>query len=289
MVTDNQGWALNPSTFSVSLAPCCTDTTLSITASVPPGALAGTVDEIKLKAISQADPAVKDSNWVTVTVIDTLPPAPITDLSARTATSSSVILSWTSPGDDGNEGTASVYAIRYSLEQVGADTNSWWNAASIVSGGPSPSPPGGRDSCEVSGLSPSTVYYFLIRTADESPNWSGFSNVACETTYAVGIEGKGELNELPGSFKLFQNYPNPFNPITEIRYLLPYVSHVKIEIYNLLGRRIITLVDEYQEAGSRVVRWDGRDGGGNRVESGVYFYRVEAGGYKTTKKMVLLR
>jgi len=287
-VTDDQGWTLNPSTFSVSLAPCCTDTTVSIMASIPSGALAGTVDMIELKAISQADPSVKDSSSVGVTVIDTISPAPINDLSTSTTTSSSITLTWTSPGDDGTVGTASLYDIRYSHVSVGTDTSGWWNTADTVIGEPSPSSPGTTDSCQATGLSSETTYYFLIKTADEVLNWSGFSNVAYETT-AVGVEGIDGPSELPRVFKLFQNYPNPFNPTTEISYVLPHDSYVRVEIYNLLGQRVITLVDEYQKAGYKRVEWDGRDE--NRVEmgSGVYFCRLKAGHHRSTKRMVLLR
>lgn len=287
-VTDNQGWTLNPSAFSVSLAPCCTDTTVSIMASIPPGALAGTVDMIELKAISQTDQLVKDSSSVSVTVIDTIPPAPITDLSTSTTADTSITLIWTTPGDDGTVGTAFLYDIRYSTASVVGDTISWWNTADTVAGEPLPSSAGTEDSCQVTGLSSETTYYFLIKTADEVSNWSGFSNVAYETT-AVGVESMDDPNELPRSFKLFQNYPNPFNPTTEIRYVLPYDGYVKVEIYNLLGQRVITLVDEYQKAGYKRVKWDGRDESGVEMGSGVYFYRLEASHHRSTKRMVLLR
>jgi len=287
-VTDNQGWTLNPSAFSASLAPCYTDTTFSIMASIPPGALAGTVDMIELKAVSQADPLVRDSSWVTIIVIDTIPPAAISDLLTSTITDSSITLTWTSPGDDGTVGTVFLYDIRYSHVSVGTDTNSWWYTADTVTGEPSPSSPGTKDSCQVIGLSSSTTYYFLIKTADEVPNWSGFSNVAYETT-AVGVGSIDEPNELPRSFKLFQNYPNPFNPTTEIGYVLPYDGRVKVEIYNLLGQRLITLVDEYQKAGHKRVKWDGRAENGSEMGSGVYFYRLEASHHRSTKRMVLLR
>ena len=97
-------------------------------------------------------------------------------LSMGTAEAADVTLRWTAPGDDGMVGQASEYAMRYSQTAIGADTLSWWNAATPVSALLSPSPAGERDSVNVA-LPPGS-YYFLLITADEVPNWSGWSNVA---------------------------------------------------------------------------------------------------------------
>ena len=92
-------------------------------------------------------------------------------------------LLWTAPGDDGNVGRATLYDLRYSTAPiVGTDTLGWWNAATLAVGEPAPSPAGQTDSVRVLGLQPSTTYRFIIRAADEVPNWSGFSNVAIATT-----------------------------------------------------------------------------------------------------------
>lgn len=102
---------------------------------------------------------------------------------AQTAADSTVTLLWTAPGDDGNVGTASRYDLRYRTVPIsGTDTLTWWNAATLVSGLPTPHPAGSTDSVRVRGLTPLTTYYFIIRAADEVPNWSGFSNVATKTT-----------------------------------------------------------------------------------------------------------
>jgi hypothetical protein len=90
--------------------------------------------------------------------------------------------------------------------------------------------------------------------------------------------------EYPNSPLLFQNYPNPFNPSTTIRYGLTGMSHVTLSVYNTLGQRIETLVDEIQEAGYHEVQFDG-----NGLASGVYFYRIQAGSFVQTKKLLLLR
>ena len=100
------------------------------------------------------------------------------------------------------------------------------------------------------------------------------------------LQGKKERLDNCG---LFQNYPNPFNPQTEIAYTLPEGSYVKLEIYNLLGQKVKVLVDEYQSAGTKKVVWDGRNENGEKVSSGIYFYRLDAGNYVQTKKMSLLK
>jgi Fibronectin type III domain len=106
-----------------------------------------------------------------------------TGAAAQTAADSSVTLLWTAPGDDGNVGTASQYALRYRTVPIsGTDTLTWWNAATPASGLPTPRPAGSTDSVTVRSLQPLTTYYFIIRAADEVPNWSGFSNVAVKTT-----------------------------------------------------------------------------------------------------------
>lgn len=94
---------------------------------------------------------------------------------------------------------------------------------------------------------------------------------------------------LPISINLYQNFPNPFNPETEIRYNLPIGGIVDLTIYNLLGQKVRTLVDEYQQAGYKSIYWDGKDNKGIEVGSGIYFYQLRTDEYKQSKKMVLLR
>ena len=93
---------------------------------------------------------------------------------------------------------------------------------------------------------------------------------------------------LPRAVALGQNYPNPFNPSTLIPYQLSAPSPVRLEVFNILGQRVTTLVDEAQGAGSYVARWDGTDAAGRAAASGVYFYRLTVDGAHWTGKMVLL-
>ena len=89
---------------------------------------------------------------------------------------------------------------------------------------------------------------------------------------------------VPDEFSLAQNYPNPFNPSTTIRYELPERAIVSLKIYNVLGQEVATLVNEEEEPGSYQVRFDGKG-----LASGIYLYRLQAGDYFETKKLVLLK
>ena len=93
----------------------------------------------------------------------------------------------------------------------------------------------------------------------------------------------------PSEYKLSQNYPNPFNPTTTIQYAVPQAGPVKLEIFNVLGQRVKTLVDENQSMSNYTVIWDSKNDHGVTMPSGVYFSRIVAGKFVQTKKMVLLK
>jgi hypothetical protein len=94
---------------------------------------------------------------------------------------------------------------------------------------------------------------------------------------------------VPAGVQLGQNYPNPFNPTTTIVFALPASSHTDLRIYNILGQMVRVLLDQDLPAGSHQVTWDGIDGRGRSVATGVYFYRLETAGYAASKKMVVLK
>jgi hypothetical protein len=94
---------------------------------------------------------------------------------------------------------------------------------------------------------------------------------------------------IPVSFELKQNYPNPFNPETYIDYALPEASNVRLYIYNVLGQKVKTLVDGFQEAKLHTVRWDGSNDKGLQVPSGIYYYRLQTSEFSQSKRMLLLR
>lgn len=99
----------------------------------------------------------------------------------------------------------------------------------------------------------------------------------------------GKYSLIPQSFSLNQNYPNPFNATTVIEYALPKDTRVNITIYNILGRKVKTLVDEFQLVGSKKVIWDGRNNQGDKVASGVYFLRMRTEEFTKSKKMILIK
>ncbi|RMH82489.1 MAG: choice-of-anchor D domain-containing protein [Calditrichaeota bacterium] len=106
----------------------------------------------------------------------------------------------------------------------------------------------------------------------------------------VGYLGTGEGQpDAPLRFALHQNYPNPFNPVTKISYQIARTEWVTLKVYDLLGQEIKTLVNEQKAAGNYRVQWDGTNNVGTPVASGVYIYRLKAGNFEQTRKMVLLR
>jgi hypothetical protein len=112
---------------------------------------------------------------------------------------------------------------------------------------------------------------------------------AFTTELLTDVKEEGHGSGIPDRFDLRQNYPNPFNPACNIEYSLPKGSHVSLSIYNILGQKVRTLVNEYQSAGYKSVRWDGKDNLGREVTSGIYFDRIKAGDFVQAKKMVLIR
>lgn len=106
---------------------------------------------------------------------------------------------------------------------------------------------------------------------------------------SVALESRTPAAALPKEFALSQNVPNPFNPSTIVEYALPKDAQVNLSIYNVLGQHVTTLVNEIQRAGRQTVTWDGTDASGVSVASGVYFYKLRAGDYSNTKKMLLLK
>lgn len=111
-----------------------------------------------------------------------------------------------------------------------------------------------------------------------------------------GTFGKGnyasvelEATSLPKVYALSQNYPNPFNPETTIKYQLTKAEKVSLVIYNLLGQEVRRLVDEEKAAGYHTIRWDGKDSLGRPVSTGIYIYRIEAGTFVASRKMIIVK
>jgi hypothetical protein len=133
---------------------------------------------------------------------------------------------------------------------------------------------------------------YWVKAVDNSSDESVYSDFAS----AIGIwDGSALLpplggdnaiakEKIPTRFDLKQNYPNPFNPVTNIKYDLPKDIFVTVKIYDILGREIKTLVNEFKQAGSYIISFNGSE-----LASGIYFYRIQAGNFVQVKKMLLIK
>ena len=128
-----------------------------------------------------------------------------------------------------------------------------------------------------------TTYYYRVRSIDDSGNYSDFSEVIQMLTLS------NQDLALPSRFYLHQNYPNPFNPTTRINYDMFSDGNVIIEIMDVRGNRVRTLINENIQMGYRSVFWDARNDSGERVPAGIYFYNLKIKNYVQTQKMVLLK
>lgn len=145
---------------------------------------------------------------------------------------------------------------------------------------------------------------FCVDTAmvDASFDWAFGDDAGGEVTNNMGdfpfcwevkdpaLDVRQQNSELlPVKFALEQNHPNPFNPSTVIEFALPQASMTNLSIYNILGQRISTLVDKELPAGFYQVTWDGTTDNGTMAATGIYFYRIEADKFQSTKKLMLLK
>jgi hypothetical protein len=125
---------------------------------------------------------------------------------------------------------------------------------------------------------------------------SVYTNIGEGAIYEISLNGIGiEVSTIYNNsqnidqFALFQNYPNPFNPITHINYFLPKQSNVKVVVFDLIGNKIKTLINMEQQSGFKTVEWNATNDIGKRVSAGIYFYDIQAGDFRKTRMMVLLK
>jgi hypothetical protein len=140
--------------------------------------------------------------------------------------------------------------------------------------------------------------YSLSVIGQSTAGYSKGNNVMVTTGFLPGlimsnnVSSQDDVNNiLPKEFNLYQNYPNPFNPVTVIQYSIPNKSHVTIKVFDILGNKIMTLINEEKEAGFHEINFNGRT-----IASGMYIYRLiatpdggQAGRYVSTKKMLLIK
>ena len=131
-------------------------------------------------------------------------------------------------------------------------------------------------------------YEFVILEVNGASCEFGLDDIHWEGGGTVSVI-EGEFGQTPIKYSLNNNYPNPFNPTTTISYDLPEQAQVTLGIYDLLGKKIKTLVNQSQDAGNKIAIWDGTDDLSRSVSAGVYLYRIKAGEFSQTRKMLLLK
>ena len=125
---------------------------------------------------------------------------------------------------------------------------------------------------------------WILSISDTVSGSSGVLKAWCITINYMICTGVNNNSLVPNVFSLEQNYPNPFNPSTKIDYKLSKASFVTLKVYNVLGRLIKNIVNEYKAAGSYSITFDG-----SNIESGIYFYKLEAGEFIEVRKMALVK
>ena len=130
-----------------------------------------------------------------------------------------------------------------------------------------------------------TEYFYRV-SAYVNDFWTDYSNVISVMLENVNIAG---ANDMPTVYKVHQNHPNPFNPVTTLRYDLPQDAMVNITIYDMMGRVVNNLVSSQQNAGYKSIQWNATNNMGQPVSAGLYLYTIQAGEFRQTKKMVLLK
>ena len=134
----------------------------------------------------------------------------------------------------------------------------------------------------------------LINLEDNSlaENWLASTNIGGTPGYMnnnVNLNVINHNNVLPNMIEVFQNYPNPFNPITNIKYTFSKDNHVRITVHDLAGKKVKTIIDQFQNAGHKYAKWNSSNDNNQKVASGMYFYTIKIGNLSQTKKMLLLK
>jgi hypothetical protein len=148
---------------------------------------------------------------------------------------------------------------------------------------------------EVNGLVDQTPHHWRLRLETQDPRfprtpWLGLSASGVNRTAFRTKSSGTSVETVPGPGALaLTSHPNPFNPATTLRYALPARARVRLSVHDAAGRWLRDLIDETQEAGPHTVRWNGCDGAGRPLPSGVYFARLEAGARSDNRKLVLLK
>lgn len=217
------------------------------------------------------------------------PPETPGNLSA-VVSGSSVSFTWDKSQDLQTAQASLTYNLRVGTYPGGQNVVA--SMANLLTGNrlvPQPGNTGHRNSWALKNFAPGT-YYWSVQAIDHGFAASAFApeeSLRVETS-AVAEESADKQN-LPTHFALSVNYPNPFNPSTSIQYAITSKVEVRLEVFDHLGRRVRTLIHADQSPGQYTVTWDGRTDKGELLPSGIYFYRLTAGTFVQTKKMLFLK
>jgi len=199
------------------------------------------------------------------------PPSVPTGLNATVQADSTVLLSWIPSNDDHTPSIALTYDLELFRDNVPVTLPTRIPAPGNVSAAPQWLLTGLQDG----------HYKWTLRAADAAY----IGSPAAIGEFNIGVLSVGDpLDNLPRFYAVEQNYPNPFNPLTTIRFHVPASAPVALRVFDILGREVTTLVNETMEPGSYDVHWDA-----STWTSGTYFYRLEAGEFTATKRMLLLK
>ena len=135
-----------------------------------------------------------------------------------------------------------------------------------------------------------TSWWWYVSASDGSDTTDAgpapyYMTVNFDISDMLSIDGSA----IPEEFALHQNYPNPFNPVTSIQFDIPEQSEVRMDIYNLMGQRVATLVNNTLEPGFHAVKWNGTNDFGKQLSSGMYIYRISANNFTSVKKLILMK
>lgn len=191
-----------------------------------------------------------------------------------------VTVLWTAPGGDGYAGRAAAYDLRYSREAI---TEASFAQATAVAGLPAPALPGTTETCAITGLEVGVFYYFAIKAVDAAGNWSAMSNVI-----------SGEVREVSGQPAALQlafsaPRPNPARELASFRLALPAAAPVRVEVFDVTGRRVRVLAQADFASGLVDLPFDLRDDSGARLARGVYLVRARLGTTHFTQRLVVVK
>ena len=203
------------------------------------------------------------SEFAIATLEDNIVPVELVSFKAETK-EGTVRLSWTTASESNNYG----FNIERQIE------NEKWSDIGFVKGHGTSSIP--HIYSFVDENPPMELLFYRIKQTDFDGEFTYYEPIKVTVT-------------APETFALLQNYPNPFNPYTEINYQLPKKEHVSIIIYNLQGQKVRTLVEGMQVANYYSIGWDSKDSWGRELPTGIYMYRIKAGTFIESKKMLLLK